>query len=346
MVTIKDLAARLNVSASTVGRALADDPRISASMKQKVNALAGEFGYVANRAARMMRGVSSNLVGLIIPDVRNHFYSTIAHALSKCIEREGLQLTLSETEDDRTIEHRHVRELVSANVAGMIIVPTAKPLPETVKLLKAIPHIQLLREHTLLGDRVFGMDDARATDLACRHLYQLGHRRIGYVGPSSELSTGVARLSGFREVLQVAKSWDVSLEICRSLEAADEASAILRDLLASPRPPTALVMGGVQHTHAMVDACIDLGVTVPRDVSIVGFGDEAGFRWWGAGLTTISLPVSDMATSCGLWFLHQLRQKGVEMPSFRSISSPVLVVRGSTAELRKPGAARSKSATP
>src|SRR5437762_8678785 len=157
MVTIKDIAARLEVSASTVGRALADDPRISSSMKQKVQKVADEIGYVANRAARMMRGVSSNLVGLIVPDIRNSFYSTIAHALSKCLEQDGFQLTLSETDDDRTVELRHVRELVSANVAGMIIVPSAKPLPDTVRLLKSMPHIQLLREHASLGAQWFGL---------------------------------------------------------------------------------------------------------------------------------------------------------------------------------------------
>src|SRR5581483_1504276 len=77
MVTIKDIAARLQVSPSTVGWALADDPRLSAATKKKVSEVANEMGYVANLAARMMRGVSSNLVGLVLPDIRNSFYSTI-----------------------------------------------------------------------------------------------------------------------------------------------------------------------------------------------------------------------------------------------------------------------------
>ena len=87
MVTIKDIAATLQVSPSTVGRALADDRRISAEMKRKVNEAATQAGYIANRAARMMRGVQSNLVGLIVPDIRNSFYSTIAHG---CTEHHSL----------------------------------------------------------------------------------------------------------------------------------------------------------------------------------------------------------------------------------------------------------------
>ena len=330
MVTIKDIAARLGVSASTVGRALADDPRISSAMKQKVQEVADEIGYVANRAARMMRGVSSNLVGLIVPDIRNSFYSTIAHALSKCLEQDGFQLTLSETDDDRAVELRHVRELVSANVVGMILVPSAKPLPETVRLLKAMPHIQLLREHAALGQQWFGIDDAKALALAVGHLLEQGHRRIGYVGPSVELPTGATRLKGYREALASAKAWDAKLEVCGSPSATDFGRDALRHLLALPKPPTALVLGAVQHTYSVLDECLSRGMRIPEELSVVGFGDEPGFRWWGPGLTTVGLPVSELATACGLWFLHQLRQRPTVLPNYRSMSSPTLVVRAST----------------
>jgi DNA-binding LacI/PurR family transcriptional regulator len=341
MVTIKDIASRLGVATSTVGRALADDPRISAAMKQKVQAVADEIGYVANRAARMMRGVSSQLVGLIVPDIRNNFYSTIAHALSKCLEQDGYQLMLSETDDDRNVELRHVRELVSVNVAGMIMVPSAKPLPETVRLLKSMPHIQLLREHAALGEQWFGMDDPKAMALAVEHLLQLGHRRIAYVGPSTDLPTGAARLQGYRDALATAKCWDARLEMCGAPSAAGFGSDALQRLLALPKPPTALVLGAVQHTHSVLDECLARGLRAPEDLSIVGFGDEAGFRWWRGGLTTISLPVSEMATSCGLWFLHQLRQRPASMPRYRSVSSPNLLVGGSTGA-PPPSAARAE----
>ncbi len=341
MVTIKDIAARLDVSASTVGRALADDPRISSAMKQKVQDVAAEIGYVANRAARMMRGVSSKLVALIVPDIRNTFYSTIAHSLSKCLEPEGFQLMLSETDDDRAVELRHVRELVSVNVAGMILVPSVRPLPEMVRLLKPVPHIQLLRELPALGDQWFGMDDKRAIELGVEHLLALGHRRIAYVGPASDLSTGAARLAGFRNALQAAKAWDGALEMCVAASQAGVGADALRRLMALAEPPTGLVLGGVLHSQSVLDECVALGLRVPEQLSVVGFGDEPGFRWWGGGLTTISLPVSELATSCGLWFLHQLRQRAVEMPRYRSVSAPALVVRGSTrAPAATPSAAR------
>ncbi|MRV70420.1 LacI family DNA-binding transcriptional regulator [Duganella sp. FT92W] len=335
MITIKDIAARLQVSPSTVGRALADDPRISAAMKQKVQEVAGEMGYVANRAARMMRGVSSNLVGLVVPDIRNSFYSTIAHALSKCLEQEGYQLTLSETDDDRMTELRQIRELSSANVAGIIIVPSAKPHAETIRLLGMTPHIQLLRKHAALSDQWFGIDDAQAIYLPTRHLIELGHRRIAYIGSLAELPTGAARLKGFRDALASAGGACAGIEELGAPGSREFAQDALRRVLTLPEPPTAVVTGSVLHTFGVLEELLDSGVSVPKQLSVAGFSDEPAFRWWGPGLTTVALPVSELATACGLWFVHRMKQKVAGNAPYSAISPPTLVVRGST---QPPGA--------
>jgi LacI family transcriptional regulator len=331
MVTIKDIAAVLNVSPSTVGRALADDPRISDAMKQKVHQAAAESGYVANRAARMMRGVSSNLVGLMVPDIRNGFYSTIAHALSRCLQSADYQLTLCETDDDRLMELRHIRELTSANVAGIILVPSARPHPDAVKLLKLTPHIQLLRKHGSLGDQWFGIDDALATYQATRHVIELGHRRIAYIGGTTDLPTGVARLRGFRNALSDLKIDHADqFEELGSPSSMDFGRETVRRLLALPAPPSAIVVGAVQNTLGVIDEMTRLGIPVPGKVSIVGFGDEIGYNWWGPGLTAVSLPVSDLATACGLWFVHQLKQKTHNNSPYSAVSPPALIIRGSS----------------
>ena len=329
MITIKDIAARLQVSASTVGRALADDPRISGAMKQRVIEVANEMGYVANRAARMMRGVSSNLVGLVVPDIRNSFYSTIAHALSKCLEGAGYQLTLSETDDDRLVELHHIRELTSVSVAGIIIVPNARPHPDSVRLLKMTPHIQLLRKVAALSDQWFGIDDTQALGQATRHVVDFGHRRIAYIGGSADIPTGAGRLKGFRDALAGRDAARHALEELGPPSSMEFGRDALRRLLANPVPPTAIVTGSVQITQGVLDELQANGVRVPEQLSVVGFGDELGFRWWSPGLTTISLPVSELATACGLWFVHQMKQKSPTTAPYSAISLPTLVVRGS-----------------
>jgi LacI family transcriptional regulator len=332
VITTRDIAERLGISVSTVGRALADDARISEETKFRVRQAASEMGYVANRAARMMRGASSNVVGLVIPDIRNSFYSTIAHELSKNMEAEGFQLMLSETDDDRMVELRHLRELSANRVAGVIIVPTARPHGDSVKLLRAVPHLQLLRRHPALGSQWFGVDDHEALRQATAHLVAQGHTRIGYLGGPVELPTGAERLRGFNTALQEGGLPDeagcVELGPPSSTEHSRQA---VRRLLEQPSPPTALVLGSVQHTLGVLEELTELGVKVPGNLSVVGFGDEPGFSWWGPGLTTVGLPVQEMATGCALWLLRRLRtQPGNDSP-YTSVSPGSLIVRGSTA---------------
>jgi LacI family transcriptional regulator len=87
-------------------------------------------------------------------------------------------------------------------------------------------------------------------------------------------------------------------------------------------------------TQGILEELLAQGVRVPDDLSVVGFGDELGFRWWGPGLTTVGLPVHDLATACGLWFVHHVRQNSATASPYTSISPATLIVRGST---RKPG---------
>ncbi|GAA3798982.1 LacI family DNA-binding transcriptional regulator [Streptomyces phyllanthi] len=332
MITTKDIAERLGISVSTVGRALADDPRISEETKFRVRQAASEMGYVGNRAARMMRGASSNVVGLVIPDIRNSFYSTIAHELSKNMEAQGFQLMLSETDDDRAVELRHLRELSANRVAGVIIVPTARPHTESVKLLRALPHLQLLRKHPSLGSQWFGVDDHEALRQATAHLVAQGHTRLGYLGGPVELPTGAERLKGFQDALREAglpdEAGHAELGPPSSVEYGREA---VRRLLDGPRAPTALVLGSVQLTLGVLEELSQEGVKVPEELSVVGFGDEPGFSWWGPGLTTIGLPIQEMATGCALWMMRRLTQKPSNDGPYTSVSPGSLVVRGSTA---------------
>ena len=332
IVTTRDIAEHLQLSVSTVGRALADDHRISEQTKFRVRQAAAEMGYVGNRAARMMRGASSNVVGLVIPDIRNSFYATIAHELSSNMRTHGFQLMLSETDDDRVVELSHLRELSASRAAGVIIVPSARPHSDSVRLLQAIPHVQLLRKHPSLGPQWFGADDQEALRQATAHVVSQGHEHIGYVGGPADLPTGRQRLEGFRSALREgglpARAGVVELAPPSSVE---HGRAAVRRLLDATPAPTAIVLGAVQLTTGVLEELFRLGVKVPAEVSVVGFGDEPGFSWWGPGLTTVSLPIREMAAACGLWLIRRLSSPAGEDGPFASVSPGSLVVRGSTA---------------
>jgi LacI family transcriptional regulator, repressor for deo operon, udp, cdd, tsx, nupC, and nupG len=331
MITIKHIAERLDLSVSTVGRALADHPRISRETKERVRSMADELGYIANAAARVMRGGSSRLIGLLVPDIQSAFYAMTAQMLSKCFERDGYHLALSITDDDPDTEFQQVRELLSARVAGIVIVPCAAPHRETVELVGRILHVQLLRRIPTLGDW-FGMDDERAMLDAANHLIGLGHRRIAYVGDVI-FPTGKARYDGFRRAHSEAKrKIDNALVELGSPDAPFGAAAVAR-LLARRPAPTALVTSSVLVTLGAADQLAASGIDVPGALSFVGFGDGPWQKWWGPGLTTLRLPTEELATGCGLWLLHRLKsgtQPARGAPHI-AISPPSMILRGSTA---------------
>ena len=333
MITLKDIASQLDLSISTVGRALADNPRISRETRELVREAAGKMGYVANRAAQIMRGGSSHLVGLLVPDIRSSFYSMIAQNLSKLFEGDGFHLALSITEDDREKELAQVRELISARAAGIALVPSAAPKRETLALLRTVPHVQILRRIPALGDW-FGMDEERGILAAVNHLLHYGHRRIGYVGDVT-FPTGKTRYDAFcRAMTEAGIKVDKVLVEFGPPKRQFGTEAVAR-LISRDPAPTAILMTSVQITLGAAEHLMAAKIDVPGTLSFVGYGDGPWQQWWGPGLTTLQLPVEDLATNCGLWFLNSLRtgRSASGREPHISMSAMSLVTRGSTAPL-------------
>ncbi len=324
-VTTRDIAERLNLSVSTVGRALAQDSRISVPTRLRVQQKAAELGYAGNHAARMMRGAPSTVVGLVVPDVRNSFYSTAAHALTQIMGGRGYQVLLCETGDDADLELAQVRGLVAAQVAGVIVVPAPHPRRESARLLAHLPHVQFLRRHPGLTGPWFGLDDRAILRAATGHLRGLGHTRIAYLGGTPELSTSRQRLAGYLDVVG-----DERLVVPAPPASVAAARAALAGLLDRAQPPSAVVTGSVRITEGVLAELRARQVSVPRDLSVVGFGDEPGFSWWGAGLTTMDLPVHEVATACSRWLLERWPDGGPPPPRPPGLAGS-LIERGSTA---------------
>ena len=336
MITASEVAKKVGVSVSTIGRAIADDPRISAETKARVRLAAEQLGYVGNNPARIMRGGSSNLIGLMIPDVANDFYAAIAQTMSACFDREGYRLVLSLTHDDRDVEARQIREILGARSAGLILVPTANPRRESRAMLSSVPHVQFLRHIASLGGSSFLIDDEAAIRGATLRLIRQGHRRIAYIGGQMGLSTGAARAAGFRAAMaEAGYPADAAFERLGPPTSAFGASEAAT-LLSSAKPPTALLTGSVHITEGVVETMERLKVNIPRDLSLLGFGGAPWFKWWRGGLSAVCPPVEDLATGCALWFLNNLRKKQENTAAdHESIVNCSLVERATTAHLQE-----------
>ena len=333
-VTARRVADLAGVSVSTVGRALADDARISSETRTRVKNAAKRCGYLGNMPARIMRGGASNLVGLILPDVRNDFYASMAQSLTEACGTRGHQIVLSITGDDASVEARSVRELASGRVAGVIVVPSPVPKNETINILRRMPCVQLLRHIPKLGQDWFGIDHEASMFDATDHLIRSGHRRIAYVGGRELLSTGAARLHGFRRARREA-----GLDVDEALEllgptTAEFGESMIGRLPGAARQLTAVVSGSVHITLGIIAAIEKAGVRVPQDLSVVGFGDPEWFAWWRGGLTTTRPATRDLALSCGRWFMERLiGGDGTKEAGCSAVVKSSLVIRATVAEL-------------
>jgi DNA-binding LacI/PurR family transcriptional regulator len=332
-ITIKDIAVRLGIAHSTVSRALSGHPHVNASVRARVLAEAAALGYVPHSGARAMRGLPNTLLGLLVPDIGNDFYASAAKAMAECVNDAGYQLVLANTGDDPDSELHHVRALAESLSAGVVVVLSRPVHRDTVALLSRVPVVQLIRRTPLLHADWMGIDDEPGLAAAVTHLADLGHRRIAYIGGELSLSTGLTRHRGFIQALQAAGLKPIPKLIAVGRPRAVFAREALCNLMQQDPLPTALVVGGARLTLGALQGVDDLGVAIPADLSIVGFGDSPWCKWYGPGLTTLSLPVRDIAFAAAGLLLRRLQESRSGIPlgqPLEVIFPATLVVRGST----------------
>jgi LacI family transcriptional regulator len=334
-VTIRDVAKALNISHTTVSRALADSPKISDETKSRVRAVVAQMGYVPSASARMMRGRRSSLVGLIVPDVQNDFYATVAKIVADSLASHSMQLLLSVTDDNPERELRELRAILETRPAGIIIVPTALPRPETSALLQNVETVQLVRVHADLAGSAVVIDDRAGIKAATRHLLDSGHKRLAFVGGDETLSTGRERLGGFEDALaeRHLKPANIALGSPRP----EFARYAVTSIMSAKNRPTGIILGSAELTLGALQALRALKLDWPRDISVVGYHDPAWFELAEGGITTVRLPVEDIATTATTVLLSRLDERQTSGPPDASPGTvqfePSLVLRGSTRSL-------------
>jgi LacI family transcriptional regulator len=333
-VTMKDLAQALGLSVSSVARALADSPRIGKATRERVKAEAQKRGYVVDQAARAMRQGTSSLVGFIAPDLQNDFYSTAARAISERCQERGLQLVVSITNDDPDTELLHVRNLYASRVKGIVVIPSVNMSADTRKLLDTLPYVQLVRHCERLRSDWFGIADEEAMRLGVAHLAGLGHRHIAYIGSALSMSTGAKRLEGFCRALR-EHGLDATQAITEvgGCDAESGHAAMARILSLPPaQRPTAVVTAGARICVGAYSCAREHGIQIPADLSFVGFSDAPALRWWGNGLTTIGLPVEDIAAAAMDCLMRRVeKREHLPRQPMHVMHRPVLIERASTA---------------
>jgi len=297
-VTIADVAERAELSPATVSRALNKSGYVSEDAQARIEQAVAELGYQPNWMARSLRGKPSRSIGLIIPDILNVFYTSVAKVVAEALRLDGYELILCPNDEDPEIDLGYLKTLWQKQVDGIIYVhPAGGDNSKFVRQLAqgGMPIVEMTRQREDgLLDAVL-TDDFRGAYQVTEHLIGLGHRRIGFVVGRTELSTGRRRVDGYRRALEdagIAPEPDL-LRIGSFTR--DHGEAAARALLSLPEPPTAIFAGSNRILMGVLYVLRCQGVGIPEDVSVATFDDAEWLGVWHPPITAVDVAIDEMA---------------------------------------------------
>ena len=286
---MRDIADWVGVSAAAVSLALRDNPRISAEMRTRIQAAAKELGYVYDRGAANLRTGRSRIIGVMIPDMRNPAFIKVLRSVAAHLNARGRMLLLCDTGDSVERQDFFCQTLSEYSADGVILCPALGTRPEAFdpERLRALPAVCFARH--VPGAPVDSVinDDIQAFVIGTRHLLDLGHWRIAFIGGQDDTSTGRDRREGYaRALAEAGLPFDPALLISATTDRKGGFDAAARMLAVVPRPTAAICFGDVIALGLML-GLRRAGIEPGKDFSVVGCDAIEEAELWQPRLTTL-----------------------------------------------------------
>ena len=340
-VTIQQVAAEAGVSPTTVSNFLTGrSERMQAETRDRVSAAIDRLGYRPNRAARALRTGKAHSIGLVVPSVANPFWGTFANELERASIGAGYSVLLGNTERDPARELRYVEDLWDAGVRSIVLgtsLPSLEHLqPFLDKGLRLVTFDRPVQPTDPTSVLSVSVDNSVGGYLGTAHLVALGHERVSFVAGALHSLNRTARYRGFCSALEEAGLDPAEQAPWAGADAipagAAEAAAIGREavtaLLTGPRPPTAIMAINDMTALGVCSGIRALGLTIGRDVSVVGFDDIVLATLCDPPLTTVRQPLADLARLALREAVGEPDDAATRGGSV--LLRPELIVRGST----------------
>ena len=325
---LKDVAKRAGVSTATVSRVINGTAVVSEEMRRRVEQACATLGYIPNGAARALSTRRTRTIGAVVPTIENDGFARTVFALQRSLQQAGRTLLLANSDYDPAIELEAVMRLLSQGIDGLMLIGG-----EHDKLLRKHldrKHVPVIEAWTL-GDPAasVGFDNARAASVLTDHLLDLGHRRIAVVaGKLENNDRAAARVLGMRESLrrrglQLQAEWTTAQPY-----RVGEGRRAARQLLSAGERPTAILCGNDQLAFGVLAEARAMGIAVPRDLSVTGFGDSDYAEFLDPPLTTMHVPAEEIGRRAAAFLLSRINGEQAEHDSIVEVE---LVIRATTA---------------
>ncbi len=337
MTTISDVAKLAGVSLVTVSRVINNADNVSPATRARVERAIDELGYVPSGVAKSLRLKRTRTLALIVPDIQNSFWTTVARGVEDAAQSSGYSIFLCNTDENAEKQRHYLEVAISQRADGVIIAPSDNRV-ENLELLRKrrIPTVVMDRYidnwdvDTVMGD---SMSASRAL---VRHLINLGHKRIAMISGPLTTSTSTDRIIGYRIALTEAGiEYDpdlIQIGEYRSISGA----RLTHQLLETDNKPTAIFAANNVIALGAIDALRAHGLRVPQDMALVCFDDLPNTSRLFPFLTVAVQPAYDLGANAAQLLLSRLESE--ELPPPRQVILPTrLIIRHSCgATLKEP----------
>lgn len=330
--SVRDVAERAGVSIGTVSHVLNHPERVAQPTRDRVHAAIDELGFVRSEAARRLRHGGSSLVGVLVHDISNPFFTEAARGIEDRLREDGRIPMLGSTDSDPERERELMTLLAGMDVHGVIVTPSASTLDNLAVLAGRGIHVVLMDHPPISAElSTVSGDDVAGARAAIAHLIELGHRRIGFVNGPLTVRQSVDRRDGVIAALDAA-GLDPA-QVLVEIEAvsggqgytADAGAVGAAALLGNDSPPTALFCANDQLAIGAMREVRRRGLSIPDDVAIVGYDDVSVASELITPLTSVRQPMREMGAAAADLLLSG------DGAVRHIVFQPELIVRESTA---------------
>lgn len=338
--SLKDIAEALNVSKTLVSLVLndkADQWGISEETQKKVIKKAQELNYHPNQMARGLRTGKSNIIGLVVADISNHFYAKISRTIEREVTRMGYQLLVCSSDEVEDKEYKLIELLKDRQrVEGLIVATTQEKMDQFVQLKKEqFPLVFIDRKPTDLQSYYVGVDNYKGAFEMVEHMIDMGMRKIGLINVSpTYISTLQDRVEGYKDALKKhGIKLNNSIRAVSYHDIEETTEEAVRSLVQPPMGMEALFAVNNYVAVNCLQAIHKMNLRVPQDIALVCFDDMDAFKFSHPPLTTVAQPLEKIGEEAVKLLMKQINGKN-HTPQSRILPTK-LVIRKSCGSFLK-----------
>lgn len=334
--TIVDVAKAAGVSVATVSRVVNGNYPVKRETQEKVKAAINSLNYVPNVQARELNTRKSTTIGVVVPGLHNMFFAEVIDGIEEAVRQVGFSFLLNCAKNDPQQESQAINALVARNVSGIIVIsPNTKNIKESFyeKLVERVPLVFINGYHRINGVSYVGNDEQFGCKTALDYLQGLGHKRILFVRGDNSDSYDIKEET-YRQVMtedsNTAEAYIVNIGEGNGVDTVDATMAVLVKKLPQLKPTAIFCCNDLMAVGAL-NACKRLGLSVPQDISIMGYDNIALSRLVEPKLTTMDQNMFQLGESAAKLLIETIRGG----KSKRILLDNVLVVRDTTGEVSR-----------